>query len=112
MTTLAANRLQGALRTGLIGYGIAAYGYLRIGSESAGNAQTFGLGGSASGFLLSGLALQILLILAQVLIRRVFPDHAVAAQAIWIVELIADGVTVLLFALGTLGAILPTADGL
>ena len=62
--------------------------------------------------LLCGVALQLLLIGLRALIRRYVPDAGAAAQASMMLELVGDGVTVLLFALGTFGAITHGADDL
>ena len=98
-------RRYAAIRAAFIGYGIAAYSYLVGRPGYPGEAEAFGVGGSVSSFVLSGLGLQFLLILARIVIKRATTDRAIAAQALLIVELIGDGITVLLFALATLGAI-------
>lgn len=98
-------RRYGAARTALITYGIAAYTYLLARPGPDGGARAFGVGASASSFVLSGIALQVLLIVARLVIKRVTSDQEVAAQALGIFELVADGVTVLLFAMATFGAI-------
>ncbi len=63
-------------------------------------------GGSLAVALLIGAAVQI----AVVVVRRIVPA-AHRPQTIHIVELIADGVTVLLFAVGVLGAISAMPEG-
>jgi hypothetical protein len=105
MSTPAQDRRAGALRTALIGYGVAAFSYLLARPGSAGEAKALGFGGSASTFLLTGLGLQAFLIVARLVMKRLVPDRAVAGQLFLILELIGDGVTVLLFALATFGAI-------
>lgn len=95
----------GAARTVLITYGIAAYSYLFAQPGPTGAAKAFGVGASASSFVVSGVVLQVVLIAARLLIKRVTNDQETTAQALGILELIADGVTVLLFAMATLGAI-------
>jgi hypothetical protein len=62
-----------------------------------------GVGGSASTFVLGGLPAGSAGTL-RALIKR-STDRAIAAQAFMILELIGDGVTVLLFALATPGAV-------
>ena len=62
--------------------------------------------GSAQTLVLVGLALQVLLIGARMLARRKASESDVAAQGLMILELVADGVTVLLFAMATLGTIM------
>ena len=105
MSTLEQDRRAGALRTALIGYGVAAFTYLLARAGSADETKAFGFGQPAARFVLWGLALQILLIVTRWVIKRRGVDRAVAAQSFLILELIGDGVTVLLFALATLGAI-------
>ena len=99
------DRRYGAARTALITYGIAAYTYLLARPGPADDAKAFGVGASASSFVLSGIVLQVLLIAARLVIKRVTNDRDITAQALGILELIADGVTVLLFAMATFGAI-------
>lgn len=48
----------------------------------------------------------MLLIAARALIKRRAPESESAAQGLMILELVADGVTVFLFAWATLGAII------
>ena len=99
-------RSYGVIRSALIGYGVAAFTYLLSRSsalESAGADQGFG---SAQTLVLVGLALQVLLIGARMLARRRASESDVAAQGLMILELVADGVTVLLFAIATLGTIM------
>ena len=105
MPTVNQERSYAAIRTVLIGYGITAYGFLVARSELPNDANVLGGGGSVSVFLLSGIGLQVLLILGRIVIRRVVADRSIATQALHILELIGDGATVLLFALGTLGAV-------
>jgi len=105
MSTPSQDYRYGAVRTAFITYGIAAYTYLIARPGPVDAAKAFGVGASASAFLLSGLGLQILLIAARLIIKRVIADRETSAQAFGILELLADGVTVLLFAMATLGAI-------
>ncbi len=112
MPVLEQHRLYGAVRTTLIGYGVAAFSYLFARPDFGDEAKAFGVGGSASSFVLSGLGLQALLIAATLVIKRIVTDKAIAAQALAILELIGDGVTVLLFALATLGAIIHAPEQL
>jgi hypothetical protein len=81
-------RLSGALRSAIIAYGIAAFAF--IVPQSATGSRTM---------LVAGIAVQVLLLAAHWLAKRYTGDLAPSAVAI--VELIADGVTVLLFALAT-----------
>ncbi len=65
---------------------------------------------SAQVVVLGGLGLQLLLFVVRLLIKRYAPDRTSAVQGFMVLELIGDGVTVLLFALGTFGAIMHGAD--
>jgi len=99
-------RLYGVVRTTLITYGVAAFTYLFSQSHSGDSPQAFGGIASAQSVVLGGLGLQLLLLAARALIKRYAPDRDSAVQGFIVLELIGDGVTVLLFALGTLGAIM------
>jgi hypothetical protein len=81
-------RLSGPFRSALIAYGIAAFAF--IVPQSSGGSRTM---------LIVGLVVQAIVLVARALAKRL--DGETAAAAIAIVELIADGVTVLLFALAT-----------
>jgi hypothetical protein len=94
------------IRSVLITYGVLAFTVLSLRHESG---QAPGAGGSAAGYVVIGLALQILLVLANALIKRKAPDAAAAAQGRHVIGFIIDGITVLLFAIGTFGAILQAA---
>jgi hypothetical protein len=94
-----------AVRTALIGYGTAAYSYLLARPEVGGEAKALATGVSAGAFVLSGVVLQILLVFARIAINRFASDRSIADRSLQILELIGDGVTVLLFALATLGAV-------
>jgi hypothetical protein len=99
------------VRAVLITYGTAAYTYLIARAPAGGDPQMLGGVASAQQLVLIGLGLQLLLLAVRALIKRYAPDHA-AAQSFLLLDLIGDGVTVLLFAIGTLGAILPTTRDL
>lgn len=98
---IAAKRTYATLRGTLIGYGVGAYALLHLGSWSD---------AASPAYLYAGLGVQLALMAARALIRRRLPDPDAAAQAMLVVELIADGATVLLFALATLGMITHAAD--
>ena len=98
-------RAYGVVRSALIGYGVAAFTYLFSRSGALGSAGA-GQYGSAQTLVLVGLALQVLLIGARLAVRRRASESAVAAQGLMILELVADGITVLLFAMATLGAVI------
>jgi hypothetical protein len=93
------------LRTVLITCGVAVSGYLFTQSVSAAGGLL-----SPRSLVVPGLVSRALLIGARVLIRRHVPDTGMAAQGMLIMELVGDGVTVLLFAPGTFGAILQMPD--
>ena len=81
----------GAFRTALIGYGVALFGFLftRSGLHEAPESL-------AEELLLGGLALQVAVLAVRWMLKGEGRE-----QILGIVELIADGVTVLLFALAT-----------
>jgi hypothetical protein len=97
-------RRFGAIRTALIGYGVVAFGYLFARPDAGPDDGTSGLA-----FIAVGIGLQLALLAAGVFVRRHAPDGAAAARAMFVLELVADGVTVLLFALATLRAVMPPA---
>ncbi len=98
-------RTYGALRTALIGYGTVAAAYL-----IPRNAEGLGGFASASSLMIAGVIVQIALLLVHALVRRRVSDGQIAAQLSALIELVGDSVTVLLFALGTLGPILATQN--
>lgn len=79
-----------ALRSTLIGFGVLAFAFFP----------------PTRTLLLWGVAAQIAVIVVRMLIERRVSDPAIAGQALTIVELIGDGVTVALFAIATLGGIM------
>ena len=99
-------RIYGAVRTSLIGYGVIAYAYFKVSSASGGATQ------GSPGFVLAGLGLQLFLVVARALIKRYAPDGAPATQGMFILEIVADGATVLLFAVATFGGISHTISDL
>lgn len=102
-------RRYGVVRTTLITYGVAAFTYLFTRHDSGAPA-ALGDSVSAQVLVLCGLGLQVLLLALRMLIKRYAPDRDSAVQGFMVLELIGDGVTVLLFALGTFGAIMHGAD--
>lgn len=102
---LARQRTVGVVRSVLIGYGVAVLTYLFSRSSALNSAQGGEVGGLAQALVVGGLALQALLTAARALVKHRAPDSESAAQGLMILELVADGVTVLLFAWATLGAI-------
>jgi len=103
-------RAYGVFRTVLITYGVAASSYLFSQSIPEGVSPVYGGMVSPRSLVVFGLVLQVLMIGARGLIKRHTPDTGTAAQGMFILELIGDGVTVLFFALGTFGALLTIAD--
>jgi hypothetical protein len=95
------------LRSSLIGYGVLLLGYV-LGRSDPGPSGR-GLHGISIELPLGGIALQVLLVFASRLIRRrlVAPDRA--EPLIAMLELIGDGVTVLLFAIATFGILMQAA---
>ena len=80
----------GALRSTLIGYGVLAFTFFP----------------PTRTLMLCGVGAQIAVIVARRLIEMRVRDPAIAAQALMLVELLGDGVTVALFAIATLGGVL------
>jgi len=105
----AEQRRYGVIRTTLITFGVAAFGFLQSREELIPKPEAFGTGGSAIAYILVGLAVQVLLLGIHELIKRHALDAERAAPARLLIELIGDGISVLLFALATFGAILQTA---
>jgi hypothetical protein len=83
-------RRYGGLRSALIGYGVLAFTFFP----------------PTRTLMVWGLGVQLVTILVRWLIERRVRDPAVAGQALMIVELLADGVTVALFAIATFGGIM------
>lgn len=102
---LGQQRNVGLIRSTLIGYGVAALTYFFSRSNAFGSAAGGDASGSAQTFVLGGLALQLLLIATRAFIKHRTPESETAAQGLMVLELVADGVTVFLFAWATLGAI-------
>lgn len=101
------NARYARVRTILIGHGVIAAGWL---TPQPGHADN--LLGSPHTLMLCGIALQIVLAIVHALLRRYVADDDVSSRSSSVVELIGDGVTVLLFALGTLGTILGAASSM
>ena len=103
---LTARWRYGAIRTLLVSYGVAAFTYILAYTTPQGSLPDYASSYTAPLLLLSGLALQILLIILRIVIRRHLASPELAAQTLLVLELVSDGVTVLLFALGTFGALM------
>jgi hypothetical protein len=80
----------GVLRSSLIGYGVLAFTFFP----------------PTRTLMLWGVGVQIAVIVARQLIERQVRDPAISSQALTVVELLADGVTVALFAIATFGGIM------
>ena len=83
-------RSPAALRSSLIAYGVLAFTFFP----------------PTRTLMLGGIGVQIAAIVARRLIERQVADPALASQALMVLELVADGVTVALFAIATLGGIM------
>ena len=101
--------VETAVRGALIVYGVAAFTWLFAKTSPATDAGAATPLRSLLGMVVVGLALQVLWWLVRRLLARAEPDPDAAvvltAQARYIFEIIVDGVTVLLFALATFGAL-------
>jgi hypothetical protein len=95
-------RATAIVRTALIGYGTAAISVLlaRSGVQQA---------TVPVGLVAAGIGLQVILVVARARLAKSQADAGSAAQAIGVLEIIGDGITVLLFALATLGAVVGAA---
>lgn len=92
----------GAIRSALIGYGALALTLFWSRSGAVGE-------GSSRSLLLWGIGLQVVMLVASKLVTRYSPDADSAAKGRMLLELVADGVTVALFAIATLGAVMGMA---
>ena len=79
-----------ALRSALIGYGVLAFTFFP----------------PTRTLMLWGVVVQLAVTIARNRIERHVRDPAMSAQALTVVELLADGVTVALFAIATFGGIM------
>jgi hypothetical protein len=83
-----------ALRSALIGYGVLAFTFFP----------------PTRTLMLWGIGVQVAVILVRQLIQRRVSDPALASAALTVLELLADGVTVALFAVATFGGIMRIQD--
>jgi hypothetical protein len=83
-------RSVGALRSTLIGFGVLAFTFFP----------------PTRTLMLWGVCVQIAVILGRMVIQHRLRDPEIAGQALNVLELIGDGVTVALFAIATLGGIM------
>jgi hypothetical protein len=79
-----------ALRSTLIGFGVLAFTFFP----------------PTRTLMVWGVVAQVAVIVVRMLIERRVSDPAIAEQALTLVELIGDGITVALFAIATLGGIM------
>jgi hypothetical protein len=87
-------RQYAALRSALIGYGVLAFTFFP----------------PTRTLMAWGIGVQVAVILVRQLIQRRVSDPALASTALMVLELVADGVTVALFAIATFGGIMRLAD--
>ena len=83
-------RSVGAVRSTLIGIGVLAFTFFP----------------PTRTLMLLGVCVQIAVMLGRMVIRHRLRDPATAAQALNVLELLGDGVTVALFAIATFGGIM------
>src|SRR5262245_42134996 len=89
-------RHYAALRSALIGYGVLAFTFFP----------------PTRTLMLWGIGVQVAVIVVRHLIQRRVGDPALAGTALMVLELVADGVTVALFAIATLGGIMRIASSI
>lgn len=106
-------RLSGTIRSAIIAYGIGAFALL---VTRSGDGPTAGVPRQVLYMVLTGLGLQALLLVVRTLAARYERSAGLEGQlsplAVYLFELIADGVTVLLFALATYRGVLQYAGGI
>ena len=83
-------RSVGVLRSTLIGFGVLAFTFFP----------------PTRTLMLWGVCVQIAVMLGRMVIQHRMRDPEVAGQALTVLELLGDGVTVALFAIATLGGIM------
>jgi hypothetical protein len=101
-------RLHSSFRGVLIGYGVAFFSWFF--NRTLPEDETSRDWSAGSGYMIGiGLALQLLMLLVKWLVGRYERDHGMEGmlqpQAVAIVQLLIDGITVLLFAIGTFRSI-------
>lgn len=87
-------RRYAALRSVLIGYGVAAFAFFP----------------PTRTLMLWGVVAQVAVVILRKLIERQVRDPAMAGTALRVLEVAGDGVTVALFAIATLGGIMRVED--
>ncbi|HEV8330199.1 MAG TPA: hypothetical protein VGQ22_02150 [Steroidobacteraceae bacterium] len=83
-----------ALRSALIGFGVAAFTFFP----------------PTRTLMLWGVGAQLAVIVLRKVIERRLRDPAMAGTALMVLEIVGDGVTVALFAIATLGGIMRVED--
>jgi hypothetical protein len=96
---LRAFRGSTAARSFIITYGIAAFSFFMLRSSAS------GVPAPGAGMFVAGLAIQLAVWIATAQIKRRIGEAEVAMRIHHVIALIADGLTVLLFAIGTFRAI-------
>jgi hypothetical protein len=107
--------MTGFVRGMLITYGVAAFSWLFSRTLPMEEASGSNLLSALQGVGI-GLALQIALVIVRTIVKRYERSHGMEGQlypqALYVFELFADGITVLLFAISTFRAILMVPAGL
>jgi len=109
-------RLGGAVRGGIITYGVALSSFLMAQAGDARAAPGRGSGGGLLPMVLLAVVLQGVVLVLRWASRRYERAHDLEGQvtplAMLLFELLVDGVTVALFAIGTFRGITRIADGI
>ena len=113
MSTASPPYLYGTLRTILIGYGVAGFSWLFIRKGAIEDPFAANASSTARTLFVIGIACQLVALLAHRWIkRRIGDDRDAVAKGTGILELITDGVTVLLFAIATFNGLFAFGDSL
>ena len=105
--------LYGTLRTVLIGYGVAGFSWLFIRKGVIEDPFATNASGTARKLFVIGITCQLVALLAHWWIkRRVSDDRDAAATGTAALDLVADGVTVLLFAIATFNGLFAFGESL
>jgi hypothetical protein len=92
-------RASTTARSLIIGYGIAAFSFLMLRSDVS------GFTAPGVSMFVAGVVIQIAVWIANALVKRHIPDVESAARWQDIIALLADGLTVVCFAIGTFRAV-------
>ena len=108
-------RLGGTVRSAIIAYGIGAVTYFFPQPMTLAESTTPAPAALALKMLLVGIGLQLLVLVVRWLVagrnRAAGSEGSIAPVAVYVLELLVDGVTVLLFALATFRGIAQYAGG-